>query len=326
MKNIKKYFLIFLLTLMLPSYTLAYSQNIIASGENIGMILNAKGVIIVGGYEVGNNNPMSDAKLEVGDVIVSIDGIKVSNITEMINVLSDKSNSVTIDYLRDNQTKTTTLNIYQDDTGIKTGLYVKDSVTGVGTITFIDPETNTFGALGHEIIESNTGEILDIMDGNIFNSTVTGINKSTAGDPGEKNARYYSDEILGSIYENTNKGVFGTFSGTYDENDLYKVASLSDISLGEATIKTVIDGNEVMEYSIMITQIDKDLDQETKNFTFEITDSDLLEATGGIVQGMSGSPILQGEFIIGAVTHVVVENPQKGYGILITNMLEEAEN
>ena len=220
----------------------------------------------------------------------------------------------------------TNLKLSKDENNvIKTGLYVKDSITGVGTLSFIDPETKIFGALGHEIIEKNSGQILEVKDGKIFNTDVTSIQKSENGNPGEKNARFYTNQVNGSIFENTKQGIFGNYIENIPNKKLYKVANPSDIKKGEAKILTVLSENDIKEYSINILRISNN-EYKTKNILFEITDKNLLETTGGIIQGMSGSPIIQDNYIIGAVTHVVVDDPKKGYGIFITNMLEEAEN
>lgn len=180
-------------------------------------------------------------------------------------------------------------------------------------------------AISHEIADATTGDIIDIKNGTIFDSKITGITRSSKGSPGEKNAILYSDKVNGEVYENTNKGIFGKYTSEFDTSKLYEVATIDDIKIGDAKILTVLDGTEVGEFSIKILSVNKTNDK-LKNIEFEITDEELLNKTNGIVQGMSGSPIIQGDYIIGAVTHVVVEDPHRGYGILITNMLEEAEN
>ena len=320
--------LILTVSLLLPTQILAYSEYIIAGGENIGIELNSKGIIIVGTYEVDEKNPAKDANLHVGDIITSINNSKVATIEEMlteIDKLGDVS-SVNINYLRGSKTYSTTLNLIKDSNDVyKTGLYVKDSITGVGTLSFIDPNTKIYGALGHEIIEKSTGQKLEIKDGKIYNSTVTSITPSDDGNPGEKNARYDSSIVYGDVKENTSSGIFGSYTDTLPDKKLYKVAEPSQVKTESAKILTVLSGEEVNEYDINIISVSKE-DKETKNILFEITDPQLLEKTGGIVQGMSGSPIIQGQYIIGAVTHVVVDNPKRGYGIFIVNMLEEAEN
>lgn len=326
-KKFKSIILLFLLSFfIIPLNIQAYSDYIIASGENIGIKLNANGVMIVGTYKIDNENPSLDAGLEVGDMITSINNEEISNISEMINIInSSRNDSINIGYIRDNKEMSTDLKLYNDNGTYKTGLYVKDSISGIGTLTFIDPETKKFGALGHEITESSTGKILDITDGTIFESTVTGITPSSDGEPGEKNATFDSNSVNGEIYENTNKGIFGKYTNTINSKKKYKVATIKDIKLGNAKILTVLDGNKIGEYSINILKVSNTKD-DIKNIIFEITDEDLLKKTNGIIQGMSGSPIIQNDYIVGAVTHVVVDNPHKGYGILITNMLEEAEN
>lgn len=329
LKKIKNNILLMLLlTLLFPTQILAYSEYIIAGGENIGIELNSKGIIIVGTYKIGNNDPAFDAKLQIGDIITSINGHSVETIEEMLNIIDsiNNINTIKVSYLRNNRESTTTLHLIKDENDVyKTGLYVKDSISGVGTLTFIDPNTNLYGALGHEIIEKTTGQKLEIKDGKIYNSTVTSITPSDNGKPGEKNARYNSNIIYGNIKENTSAGIFGKYIDEIPSKKLYKVAKPQDIKPGDAKILTVLNDEKVEEYDIKILTISKE-NKTTKNLLFEVTDKKLLDKTGGIVQGMSGSPIIQNNYIIGAVTHVVIDNPKKGYGIFITNMLEEAEN
>ena len=328
LKKIKKSIFLLLLFLSIsPNIALAYSDKIIAGGQNIGISLNSNGVLIVGTYEVNNTSPAKEANLKTGDIIEKINGNKISSIEDMANEINkNKDETLKITYIRDHKEKQTTLNLYKDENGIyKTGLYVKDSVTGIGTLTFIDPATKKFGALGHEIQEQTTGEIFEIKDGTIFTSKVTGILPSTDGSPGEKKAEYDKSNVTGNVDENTIKGIFGNYTANIKNTKTYNVAKPDEIKKGKAQILTVLNNNDIQNYDINIIQINKE-DKETKNFVFEITDKNLLDKTGGIIQGMSGSPIIQGDNIIGAVTHVVVNDPQKGYGIFITNMLEEAEN
>ncbi len=317
---------LFLTIYIIPQTILAYSKEIIASGETVGIKLETDGILIVGSYEINGHNSLVEAGLKTGDIINQINNKDVNTVEEMVNIISNcNCDNLKIVYERENKTKKTTLNLYEDKGVLKTGLYVKDSVSGVGTLTFIDPNTKYFGVLGHEIADTTTGEIIDIESGTIFDSKITGITRSSDGNPGEKNALLYSEKVEGEVYENTNKGIFGKYTSNFDTSKLYKVASIDDIKIGDAKILTVLDGVEVGEFSIKITSVNKTKDK-LKNIQFEITDETLLDKTNGIVQGMSGSPIIQNNYIVGAVTHVVVNNPHKGYGILITNMLEEAEN
>ena len=312
--------LLLLLNLLLPFNVFAYSDYILAGGQNIGIELNSDGVLIVGTYLINGSDPAKKANLQTGDKIVSIE--------EMLSVMNELSSTtnIKITYKRGSSILITNLELIMDENQVyKTGLYVKDSINGVGTLTFIDPNTKIYGALGHEIIEKTTGQRLEIKDGKIYSSVVTGITPSDNGNPGEKNARYDVNEIYGNIKENTTAGIFGTYTEQLPEGKLYKVAKKEEIKSGSASILTVIDGNKVEEFQINILKLNPNT-KETKNILFEVVDERLLSKSGGIVQGMSGSPIIQENKIIGAVTHVVVDDCTKGYGILITNMLEEAEN
>lgn len=321
----EKLLLLLLLLTIFPSYILAYSDYIIPGGENIGIELSSKGVIIVGLYQVEDRYPAKEAGLKVGDMILGVNNVPVSNINGLLENINKSEKQAVIKYSRNNHINTTRLTLYKDaNNTLKTGLYVKDSVTGIGTLSFIDPATKFFGALGHEIIEKSTGQILEIKSGSIFESSVSKISRSENGSPGEKHARFYSNNTYGSINKNTNKGVFGNYNQTLPNKKLYKVAQPSEVEIGNAQIMTVLKDNEVKLYDIKITKLNNN-NQKTKNILFEIIDGELLEKTGGIVQGMSGSPIIQDEYIVGAITHVVIDNPVKGYGIFITNMLEEAE-
>lgn len=324
LKKLKIKFLILLTSFIMPISILAYSDYIIPGGENIGIEIKSKGVMIVGQYEINGKYLANEAGLKVGDIITKVNGQKIETIDDMTKQISESNEKIELTYTRENKENTTSLNIIKDNNVYKTGLYVKDEIKGIGTLTYIDPNTKLFGALGHEIIEKSTGKILEVKDGKIYNSKVTNISPSRDGNPGEKNA-IIENNAIGTITENTNKGIFGEYQEKIPEKKQYKVATTNEIKTGEAKILTVLNDEEVKEYKIEILKI-SDSKEKTKNLLFEITDKELLETTGGIVQGMSGSPIIQGDYIIGAVTHVVVDSPTKGYGIFITNMLEEAEN
>mgnify|MGYP001623708279 FL=1 len=325
----KKIIITLLLMFIIPINAIAYSDKIIAGGENIGITLNFEGVLIVGSYNVNGENLAKKANLKNGDIIIKINNNQINSIDEMaeqINEVAENNLPIKITFVRNNEEKNTTLNLTKDENGIyKTGLYVKDSISGIGTLTFIDPITKNFGALGHEIEEQSTGKLLEIKDGKIFESKVTGIIPSTDGSPGEKKAEYNPNKIEGTVKENTTQGVFGKYERDISNRKTYKVAKKDDVKTGEAKILTVLNDNDIKEYNIKIIQINN-TESKNKNFIFEITDKVLKDKTNGIIQGMSGSPIIQEDYIVGAVTHVVVDNPLKGYGIFITNMLEEAEN
>lgn len=322
--KIKKITLL-LLTFIIPLNVYAYSKYVIAGGNSVGIKINTNGVIIVGSYLVDNHDNLKDSNLKNGDIITTINNNKISTIENMVDVINKcNCNNINITYVRNNKLLNTNLKLYKDQDKIKTGLYVKDSISGVGTLTYIDPETKTFGVLGHEIVDSN-GNIYNIKSGYITDSKITGITKSNNGIPGEKNAVLYSDDVFGNIIRNTNKGLFGTYTEEIINDRIYEVGTIDNISLGNAKILTVISDNNIEEFDINIKSV-KNTKNKLKNIEFEVTDNKLLNISNGIVQGMSGSPIIQNNYIIGAVTHVVVNDPHKGYGILITNMLEEGEN
>ena len=326
-KKFKSFIAIILVaTFIMPNYVLAYSKYIVAGGENIGLQINNDGIIIAGFYKVNDSYPGYDANLNKGDTIIKVDGKDVKSIDDFISSIENgNKTNLKLTYKRNNKEMDTTLNLINENGIIKTGLYVKDMVSGIGTLTFIDPNTKLYGALGHEVLESQSGTMIDVKDGKIYNSTVTGIEKSERGEPGSKNADVNSNTVYGDIKENTISGIFGNYTREINKDNLYKVAEYEDIKLGSAKIITVLEGNLKSEYDINILKVNNDKNSN-KNILFEITDDNLLEKAGGVIQGMSGSPIIQGDNIIGAVTNVVVNSPEKGYGILITSMLEEAEN
>lgn len=313
-------------TFIMPQNVFAYSKYIIAGGENIGIQINNKGVIVAGFYKIDDTYPGIDSHLQKGDIILKVDNKDISSINDFIDAIENSNQrSLKLIYKRGNDNKTTILNLKSVDGTLKTGLYIKDMVSGIGTLSFIDPNTKLYGALGHEVIDSTSGIMLEIKEGKIYTSTVTSIDKSIRGEPGSKNANVDSNNIYGNILENTKNGIFGHYTKEINKNKLYEVGEFKDIDTGKAKIITVIQGNDKKEYEINIISVNNEK-ENNKNILFEITDKELINKTGGIVQGMSGSPIIQNNKIIGAVTNVVVNNPKRGYGVLITSMLEEAEN
>lgn len=315
------------LLLIIPTTVCAYSDSVYLGGENIGIEINTNGIMVVGMYKVGDNYPGKIANLKVGDIITKVNDKKVNNIAEMVNLLEstiDKQ-KVNVTYLRNNKENLTNLRLEKQSSGVyKTGLYVKDKVTGIGTLTFIDPANNKFGALGHEIIEANSGVKLEVKDGIIYRSIITSIKKSERGIPGEKNAKYDKDTVYGNIMENTSSGIFGKYTGDYSNKNLIKVGNEQDVKLGNAYIKTVLKSELVEDYEINIIKLD--FSNTHKNILFEVIDPKLSNDAGGVVAGMSGSPIIQNDMIIGAVSHVIVDSPNKGYGIFVTTMLKESES
>lgn len=320
--------LLTILSLIIPIPTLAYSDEVILGGQNVGIEIESKGIIVVGFYQVNNKNINLTNNIKVGDQITKISNKSVNNIEEMVKEIDlalKENKKIDLTLIRNNKEIKTTLQIEKDKNGVyKTGLYVKDKITGIGTLTYIDPNTKIYGALGHEIIEAYSNKKVDIKNGKIFSSTITGITKSTSKKTGEKEATFDDTVTYGTIKENTDSGIFGEYNKKYNEQDLIKVASIDEIKEGKAYIYTVIDGTQKEKFEINIIAIDQK--NKTKNILFEITDKDLINKTNGVIKGMSGSPIVQNDKLVGAVTHAIQKNNNMGYGIFITTMLEEGES
>lgn len=307
---------------IIPNFVFAYSNQVVLGGDSIGIEVKSTYITIVGFYKVENKYIAKEAGFQIGDKVLKVNGEEIDDIHDMTNSIQEKNNTITV--LRDEKEKDIKLNLVKDDAGVyKTGLYVKDKISGIGTLTYIDPGNNVFGALGHEISESSTLEKVEIKDGKIFYSNITGIKKSSGGNPGEKNATFNSNDIFGTIKANEVSGIFGHYQKEYDESNLIEVAEETEVHEGKAYIRTVVEKNKIEEFEINITKINAD--SGVKNILFEVTDEELLEKTSGIVSGMSGSPIIQDDKLVAAVTHVVVSDPMKGYGIFITTMLEEGD-
>lgn len=320
MKNIK----VILLTLIMPVYLFAYSEKIIPGGENIGIEINSNGLVVVGFYKV-NGKYIAEENLRVGDTILSIENNNINSINEMSDFI-DKNiidNMVNIKVKRNNKIINTKLKLELVSGVYKTGLYVKDKVTGIGTLTYIDPLTNVYGALGHEITMSETNNNVEVKSGYIYESFVSGIDRSINGRVGSKNASINYDKSIGTILENTTIGIYGIIN-EIPRKDVIDVSTWEDITLGSAYILTDT-GGEVKKYEINITNLNNKLIDTNKSISFEVVDEELLSISGGIVQGMSGSPIIQNNKIIGAVTHVVIDEVNKGYGVFIRTMLNEGD-
>ncbi len=322
MKKPKMILATILLSFM-PLSTLAYSDKVILGGSNIGIEIQNDGILVVGFYEVNNN--YNTANMALGDIITHVNNVPVSTISDLINRIDEyiKDNKVTLTYKRDNKEYKTELELTKEDGIYKTGLYVKDKLSGCGTLSYIDPETKVYGALGHTVLESTTNKKIEVKSGFIFDTEVIKIDKSENGNPGSKTAKFNTSVKYGDIEKNTDVGIFGTFNGDIDTDSLVPIADIDEVKTGKATILTVIEGKKVEEFEINILKIDKK--HSVKNFYFEVTDERLLSKTGGVIQGMSGSPIMQNGHLIGAVTHVSIDKVNTGYGISIITMLEEGD-
>lgn len=312
--------LLIAIILLMPFNVFAYSDFIIPGGETIGISVNNDGVVVMGFYKV--NNDYINSFLEVGDNIIYVNDEEVDNIEELSNLIEKNinDNSVSIIYVRDGVEHEGLLELRLVDGIYKSGLYIKSNVVGIGTVTYIDGDI--YGALGHVINFGSINKKVEIKDGMAFFSDVTNFIRSRNGNPGSKSADIIYDKEFGSIDSNTNYGIYGYVKSKNDK-ELMEVGKLNDVMLGSASIYTTNLDDEVIEYEIKILEIDKE--SKDKNFYFEVVDKDLLEMSGGIVQGMSGSPIIQNDKIIGAVTRVLIDDVKKGYGISIVTMLEEGD-
>mgnify|MGYP004661241445 CR=1 FL=1 len=314
--------LLILSLLFLPLKIYAYSDYVVLGGKTLGIKVDTKGVMVIGFYKVNGKYNKGNPALANGDYIIKINDIEVNDVNSLSNAIEKfiRDENVDVTFIRKGIVKKTKLDLISIDGVIKTGLFVKSSIMGIGTLSYIDPNTLIYGALGHEIVESNTNERVEIKDGTIFNSFVTGIEKSVIGTPGSKIAKFNYNYEFGNIVKNTRYGIFGIYNDKIDQNNLIKIGNAK---IGSAKIKTVLNGEKEEEFNIEITKINDTSD--IKNITFKIDDDRLLSLTGGVIQGMSGSPIVQNDEVVGALTHVIVDNPYSGYGIFIQKMLEEGE-
>ncbi len=322
--NIKKYICL-LLVIFSAFFSCGFSNYVIPGGENLGIEISTDGIMIIGFYKVNGKLNKGTPALKVGDVITKVEDTNVDNIDNLIKLMEEKKQNDTVNLTikRNNKYKKINLELKKEDNIYKTGLFVKDSITGIGTLTYIDPKTHKFGALGHEIIESNSNKKIEVKTGFIFKSSITSIDRSSTGVAGGKKAKFYYDFEYGTINKNTKYGIYGTYEKNLPEKQEMQVAKNDEVKLGNAKIYTVLNDEKVEAFDININKIDKNHD--IKNIYFNITSKELLVKTGGVVQGMSGSPIIQDDKIVGAVTHVIVDDPKTGYGIFITSMLKEGE-
>ena len=306
----------------------AKRQYVIPGGDSFGIKLYTDGVIVVGLNDVetknGAKNPAEDAGIKVGDVIVEIGGKKVTS-TESVNEALNNADGkpITIRFKRNDEYKTAVVAPVVSSTNgsYKTGMWVRDSTAGVGTVTFYNPNNKTFGGLGHPVNDVDTNEIMPLLSGEAVKARVTGVYKGKSGETGSLCCAF-DNETIGKLKSNGSNGIYGTYTKVLNNDDAIPVAVCQEVKKGPAKILSTVDGEGVKEYSIEIERINYNSSSGEKNMVIKITDQNLLSKTGGIVQGMSGSPIIQNGMLVGAVTHVFINNPTKGYAIFAENMLE----
>ncbi|MEA4973078.1 MAG: SpoIVB peptidase [Candidatus Metalachnospira sp.] len=309
-------------------------KMLIPGGSVIGVTLESNGILVLGtGNVTGQDRHVyspAEKILKEGDIILKADGVELNDKEALLKVVKNSSEDVTLTVFRDNEVidvNVTPIKCIEDGSR-KIGVWVRDSTQGIGTLTYIDPDDLSFGALGHGVYDADTGELMSLKSGNLVGSTLTGIRKSEKGIPGELSGVLNKSVIFGNVNANTECGIYGTVSSDATKalySDPIPVANIDEIKTGEASVLCSLDGKEVKEYKIMIEGINADASEADKGLVIRITDEELKNATGGIVQGMSGSPIIQNGKLIGAVTHVFVREPTKGYGIFAVSMLNEDE-
>lgn len=304
---------------------------VVPLGQAVGIKLFSDGVVVVGmsaiETDVGSTEPAKDAGLKVGDIVTHINGTEVDTIESVQELVKEtKDQPLALAVMRSGQSlQLTAVAVESADGEHKLGLWLRDSMAGIGTMTFFDPTSGTFGALGHGINDADTAQLMPLESGSLLFAEVVDVKKGAEGSPGELHGSFDLTRELGELKINSAIGIYGTSADPSFSGSMMEVADKSEVMVGEACILSNVSGTEVEEFSIKVVQVYPEVSGESKNMMIEVTDPRLLEITGGIVQGMSGSPILQNGKIIGAVTHVFVNDPTKGYGIFIENMLDTAE-
>ncbi len=302
--------------------------EVIVCGMPFGVKMFSEGALVVGFSSIEQNgtmvSPAKAAGLRLGDRVICIGETTTENNDAVKDALEAAAGPVEVVYIRDGEQRQTTLTPLWDAASgqWRAGMWVRDSSAGVGTLTFADPERGVFAGLGHPISDSDTGASIALRSGEIVPCEITGCSKGTAGSPGELKGRFLSAHAIGSIRINGENGVYGTTRTRFSGRPM-PVAFAQEVMTGEAEIWTTVAGETPRSYRVTIEKInDADL---RRNMVIRVTDKELLAATGGIVQGMSGSPVVQNGRLVGAVTHVLVNDPTRGYGIFAQTMLRQVE-
>ena len=305
---------------------------LVPCGTPFGIKMLTNGVVIVGVADIKTDsstvNPAAIAGLKVGDVITAINGKEVNTNAEVIDAAAkSEGKQLTILVNRNNVKLSVCLKPVKSevDSTFKAGLWVRDSTAGIGTLTFYNPLTKSFAGLGHGVCDTDTNELMPLLNGDIVPVTISGIDKGQKGTPGELRGYFTTDIAMGTLDANVSAGVYGTLNFIPKGNAL-EVAMKQEVKTGPVKIMTTIDGGKPQYYDAQIENIDYRDSVQSKNMVLHITDQNLIDATGGIVQGMSGSPIIQNGKIVGAVTHVFVNDPTRGYGIFAENMLAVSQS
>jgi len=299
----------------------AAAEMLVPVGKIIGLQLQ-NDTITVAAYDDVFGDAARSAGLKIGDQILEVGGQPVSCAEDVRSALHSAAFPVELTVRRGNKMSSLSLMPRQTEDGPRMGVYLRQGIAGIGTVTFYDPDTGLFGTLGHGVSDA-AGSLLQMTRGSAYEASVASVKKGKPGDPGQLKGNAEASAVFGSLMRNTPQGVFGITRFGW-EGEAVPTAAYSEIVPGPAVIRCQVNGETVQEYSVELLKIYPETRTDGRNFLLRITDESLLGCTGGIVQGMSGSPILQNGKLVGAVTHVLVNDPTRGYGIFIENMLDAA--
>ena len=307
-------------------------RELVPVGQTVGVTMDTKGLLVLGtGIVSGKEHTVSEpckGILKAGDLILEADGVELENKEAFLDAVR-QSEGETMTLLLDRKGREKLVEVTPAfsvaDHAYQIGAWIRDSIQGIGTVTYYDPVNGTFGALGHGVYDVDTGELMQIREGKLTDSELTEIVKGEKGVPGELTGKVNVKEKIARINKNTEVGIYGKAEENAFAGEALPVAAAAEIKKGEALLLSDLEGEAIKPYAICIESIDRDGDRKHKDMQIRITDKRLLELTGGIVQGMSGSPIVQDGKLAGAVTYVMVNDPTKGYGIFIENMLDAAD-
>lgn len=327
-------FLLAIWTAVALTVVAAAAEEVIPMGRTVGIRMTSDCVLVTRLISVetieGSVSPAQSAGVREGDLIREIGGEAISSNDVLQKVVSlSGGQPLSVRCEQDGQTRVLTVTPARDRDGVyRIGVIARDSIAGIGTVTYVDPETGDYGSLGHGICDADTGVLIPLGSGGLMESSVESVQRGTAGDPGALQGEFHPEHEVGTVRENTETGIFGQFTDPayYDSLETMPVAHEDEVQLGKAEILSNVSGQDVERYDVEIVKIFDEENAYGRSMMVRVTDDRLLEATGGIVQGMSGSPLIQNNKLVGAVTHVLVNDPTRGYAVMIDAMLEEMEN
>ena len=311
----------FIICVWVLSFSVSAVKMLIPVGQVVGLEL-CDNTVTISSFDEELGAVAKQAGLQVGDRITQVNGQAVHTAEDIRYALNRSDGTVEMTVVRNRKEDTVRFAPSITSEGPKLGLYLKQGVTGVGTVTWYDPDTGKFGTLGHGVNNAR-GELLKMVSGTAYQATVVSVRKGACGEPGQLMGALKDSKALGTLYKNCAQGVFGKTESGW-AGDPLPVGNAKDVKAGPAKIRSTVHGDKVQEYSVEILKVYPNASASGRNILLHITDQRLLNTTGGIVQGMSGSPLVQDGKLIGAVTHVLVNDPTMGYGIFIENMLEAA--